>query len=33
LLIQHLDDQVRFDQQVENSANYVLPFIEATQKI
>lgn len=32
-LKQHLDDQVRFDQQVENSASYVLPFIEKTHAI
>lgn len=32
-LKQHKDDKVRFDQQVENSRNYVLPFIEATHKI
>ncbi|MBX2904796.1 MAG: class I SAM-dependent methyltransferase [Taibaiella sp.] len=32
-LKQHLDDQVRFDQQVENSASYVLPFIEKTHTI
>jgi len=32
-LKQHLDDQVRFDQQVENSASYVLPFIEKTHVI
>jgi SAM-dependent methyltransferase len=30
-LVQHLDDKVRFDQQVENSESYVLPFIEATK--
>ncbi len=29
-LIQHKNIQVRFDQQVENSANYVLPFLEKT---
>jgi SAM-dependent methyltransferase len=32
-LAQHLDDKVRFDQQVENSKSYVLPFIEATHAI
>ncbi len=32
-LIQHLDDKVRFDQQVDNSLSYVLPFIEQTQPI
>lgn len=32
-LIQHKNAQVRFDQQVENSENYVLPFIEATHTI
>lgn len=30
-LKQHLNDQVRFDQQVENSRSYVLPFIERTK--
>ncbi|HVB02564.1 MAG TPA: class I SAM-dependent methyltransferase [Chitinophagaceae bacterium] len=29
-LVQHTDSQVRFDQQVENSAAYVIPFIEET---
>ena len=33
MLIQHSDDKVRFDQQVENSASYVLPFIEKTKPI
>jgi SAM-dependent methyltransferase len=33
LLKQHLDAKVRFDQQVENSENYVLPFIEKTKSI
>ena len=32
-LKQHLDHKLRFDQQVENSASYVLPFIEETKKI
>lgn len=32
-LIQHKNVQVRFDQQVENSAHYVLPFIEETHII
>lgn len=32
-LKQHLNDQVRFDQQVDNSLSYVLPFIEQTQPI
>lgn len=32
-LKQHLDDQVRFDQQVDNSASYVLSFIEKTHTI
>lgn len=32
-LIQHKNVQVRFDQQVENSENYVLPFIEGTHTI
>lgn len=29
-LKQHKDDQVRYDQQVDNSKSYVLPFIEKT---
>lgn len=33
MLKQHLDDKVRFDQQVDNSASYVLPFIEKTHTI
>ncbi len=32
-LKQHLNDQVRFDQQVDNSRSYVLPFIEKTHQI
>jgi SAM-dependent methyltransferase len=32
-LIQHKNVQVRFDQQVENSANYVLPFIAETHVV
>jgi SAM-dependent methyltransferase len=32
-LKQHKDDNVRYDQQVENSREYVLPFIEATKTI
>lgn len=32
-LKQHKDEQVRFDQQVENSRAYVVPFIEATHKL
>jgi 2-polyprenyl-3-methyl-5-hydroxy-6-metoxy-1,4-benzoquinol methylase len=32
-LKQHLDDKVRFDQQVDNSLSYVLPFIETTQPL
>lgn len=32
-LLQHLDDKVRFDQQLENSETYVLPFISATKEI
>lgn len=32
-LKQHLNDRVRFDQQVDNSTNYVLPFIEQTKKM
>jgi hypothetical protein len=27
-LIQHRDEQVRFQQQLDNARNYVLPFIE-----
>ncbi len=29
----HKDDRVRFDQQVDNATNYVLPFIEKTKKL
>lgn len=32
-LKQHLDDRVRFDQQVDNSLSYVLPFIEQTKPL
>ncbi len=32
-LKQHLDDRVRFDQQVDNSLSYVLPFIEKTKPL
>jgi SAM-dependent methyltransferase len=32
-LKQHLDDRVRFDQQVDNSRSYVLPFIAKTKPI
>lgn len=32
-LIQHKNVQVRFDQQAENSASYVIPFIEETHVI
>ena len=32
-LKQHLNDKVRFDQQVDNSRSYVLPFIERTKAI
>ena len=32
-LKQHLDDKVRFDQQVENSGTYILPFIQRTKAI
>ncbi len=32
-LKQHLDDKIRFDQQVDNSLSYVLPFIEKTHNI
>jgi len=33
LLKQHQDDKLRFDQQVDNSKQYVLPFIEKTKPI
>lgn len=33
MLLHHTDVKVRFDQQVENSANYVLPFIERTHPV
>lgn len=33
MLIQHTDDNVRFQQQVENSEAYVLPFIGHTKEI
>lgn len=32
-LKQHKDDRVRYDQQVENATDYVLPFIEKTKKM
>lgn len=32
-LKQHKDDKLRFDQQVENSEAYVLPFIEETKAV
>jgi SAM-dependent methyltransferase len=32
-LIQHKDEKVRFQQQVENAAAYVIPFIEQSLKI
>jgi 2-polyprenyl-3-methyl-5-hydroxy-6-metoxy-1,4-benzoquinol methylase len=32
-LKQHLDDKVRFDQQVDNSLSYVMPFIEQTKPV
>lgn len=32
-LKQHKDDQVRYDQQVDNSKSYVLPFIERSHTI
>lgn len=32
-LKQHLDDKVRFDQQVDNSRSYVFPFIEHSKPI
>ncbi len=33
MLKQHIDAKVRFDQQVENSSAYVLPFIEQTKPL
>jgi SAM-dependent methyltransferase len=32
-LKQHLDERVRFDQQVDNARQYVLPFVETTKPI
>lgn len=32
-LKQHLDDNVRYQQQVDNSGNYVIPFIEQTKEV
>lgn len=32
-LLQHKDDRVRFNQQVDNSRSYVLPFIEHTLQL
>lgn len=32
-LKQHKDDKVRYDQQVDNSRTYVLPFISATKQL
>ena len=32
-LKQHKDDQVKYDQQVDNSRSYVLPFIEETKQV
>jgi SAM-dependent methyltransferase len=32
-LKQHLDDKVRFDQQVDNSKSYVMPFIAQTKEL
>ncbi|PZF73103.1 class I SAM-dependent methyltransferase [Taibaiella soli] len=32
-LKQHSDEQARYDQQVDNSRSYVLPFIEKTHKL
>lgn len=32
-LKQHLDDRVRYDQQVDNSRSYVLPFITKTHQL
>jgi 2-polyprenyl-3-methyl-5-hydroxy-6-metoxy-1,4-benzoquinol methylase len=32
-LKQHFDDKVRFDQQVDNSQSYVMPFIEKTKTL
>jgi SAM-dependent methyltransferase len=29
----HVDDKARFDQQVENSRNYVLPFVQRTMDV
>jgi len=33
LLKQHLDEKIRFEQQVDNSRQYVLPFVERTKAI
>lgn len=32
-LKQHKDEKIRYEQQVDNAAAYVLPFIEATKKL
>ncbi len=32
-LKQHLNERIRFDQQVDNSRNYVLPFVSKTQRL
>jgi SAM-dependent methyltransferase len=32
-LKQHLDENVRFEQQVDNSGSYVIPFIEMTKRV
>ncbi len=32
-LKQHKDDQIKYDQQVDNSRSYVLPFIEETKQV
>ena len=33
VLVQHINDRVRYEQQVDNSRTYVLPFIEKTKSI
>ncbi len=32
-LLQHTDDRVRYEQQVDNSRSYVLPFVQRTKQI
>lgn len=32
-LKQHIDERIRFDQQVDNSRSYVLPFVEQTKAL